>query len=62
MLCCLAERVHHAVLIFRMLMSRLSGECHAEVAPHHLPGGESGIAKKEPSSNTSTRTPPHEQQ
>jgi hypothetical protein len=39
--------VLHAVLIFRMLMSRLSGACHAEVAPHHLPGRESGIAKKE---------------
>jgi hypothetical protein len=48
MLCCLAERVLNAVQVFRMLMSRLSGECHAEVAPHRLPGGESGIAKKEP--------------
>jgi hypothetical protein len=48
MLCGLVERVRNAVLVFRMLMSRLSGECHAEVAPHRLPGGESGIAKKEP--------------
>jgi hypothetical protein len=47
MLCGFVERVLHAVLIFRMLMSRLSGECHAEVAPHHLPGRENGIATKE---------------
>jgi hypothetical protein len=30
-----------------MLMSRLSRDWHADVAPHHLPGRESGIAKKE---------------
>jgi hypothetical protein len=47
MLCCLAERVLNAVQVFRMLMSRLAGACHAEVAPHRLPGGNSGIAKKE---------------
>jgi hypothetical protein len=47
MLCGLAERVRNAVRVFRMLMSRLSGACHAEVAPHRLPGGNSGIAKKE---------------
>jgi hypothetical protein len=59
MLCGLAERVLNAVRVFRMLMSRLSGECHADlsrrsrrakadVAPHRLPVGNRGIAKKEP--------------
>jgi hypothetical protein len=47
MLCLLAERVLHAIRVFRMLMSRLSRDWHADVAPHRLPGGESGIAKKE---------------
>jgi hypothetical protein len=47
MLCLLAERVLHAVRVFRMLMSRLAGECHADVTPHRLPGGEIGIAEKE---------------
>jgi hypothetical protein len=47
MLCELAERVRNAVRVFRMLMSCLSGACHADVAPHRLPGGNSGIAKKE---------------
>jgi hypothetical protein len=47
MLCCLAERVRNAVRVFRMLMSRLSRDWHADVAPHRLPGGNSGIAEKE---------------
>jgi hypothetical protein len=47
MLCGLVERVRNAVQVFRMLMSRLSGECHADVAPHRLPGRENGIAEKE---------------
>jgi hypothetical protein len=48
MLCGLAERVRNAVRVFRMLMSRLSRDWHADVAPHRLPGRKSGIAKKEP--------------
>jgi hypothetical protein len=47
MLCCLAERVRNAVRVFRMLMSRLSRDWHADVVPHRLPGGNSGIAEKE---------------
>jgi hypothetical protein len=47
MLCGLVERVLHAASMLWMLMSRLSRDWHADVAPHRLPGGESGIAKKE---------------
>jgi hypothetical protein len=54
MLCGLAERVLHAVRVFRRLMSRLSGECHADVAPHRLPGGNSGIAEKEQQQHVDT--------
>jgi hypothetical protein len=54
MLCGLAERVRHAVRVFRMLMSRLSRDWHADVAPHRLPGGESGIAKKEQQQHVDT--------
>jgi hypothetical protein len=47
MLCGLVERVLNAASILWMLMSRLSRDWHADVPPHRLPGGESGIAKKE---------------
>jgi hypothetical protein len=65
MLCGLAERVLNAASILWMLMSRLSGACHADlsrrsrkakadVAPHRLPGGNSGIAKEEQQQHVDT--------
>jgi hypothetical protein len=47
MLCLLAERVLNAAAILWMVCVRLARDWHTDVAHAGLPGGKSGIAKKE---------------